>query len=533
MGSSSMQMKSFDLNLKIAGLLSCLFFIGSDVNASQDTLSKVGVFYYTNKLTDSSYYSVYNYVKPKSGLMADFLPLNYNRVSIGAELNKGTFIPAQSSKRSLSRYFDTEGSTMLSDVFVYGRFSYNRISEDSTRWAHQSRRFSSLPFYYGSPAYVQYERNMYHFEALAEKKISKQNWPVFAGIDYNVGNHYSTNDPRGSVSDFQMDLKGGIGYYLKPAMRVSLSGVYGFGEERIVVDYINDRYKETVMFPDYLTYLVNGYGTASIDTRRSYRDNIKRKQGVVDFYFKPSSQTIWLFNTSYRVEDFQFYYQESKSPIKEHFSDYALKTLNMSLLLSKQLQKDNLTVQVDYISKNGKDYNYEFSANNYLYYFKQFGLKGAYTLAKDKVKYNFIFDGKAINEERKDGISNNYITYTQIHLKTGAGLVYQQEKKLWGVHLNGLYGVALDHDYTIPQQNGEDLFLQGVIQHDYLYNTSSYYGLALNADYTFPFYKEMLAAIAVNSSYIKSAKVNSTFNNVGSIPGDNRLNLNLSFNLYF
>jgi hypothetical protein len=444
----------------------------------------------------------------------------------------GDFKAIQSPTRDRQTYLLTEGRSLLKDVSLWGSFNYQSVSEDSTRWAQQSRNNISTPYYYGSPANVNYERSVYTIKGVAERNMLGNNLPVALGIDYRIGHHYATNDPRGDVSDFQLNLLASVGYRIFNNSQIGLAFKYGYGQERIKVDFKNTAYFESAAYPDYINYSINGYGEPiPTKLKRSFYNDQDRKGLEAYLMVDDSSYGDFLLSAGYQVET-QFYnYKTTARDLGEPYNNYDVNTINADLTWRKKFSSKDLIASFAYENVDGSDFNYALGSNNYLYNSNVMTLRTLLTV-KGKTNYNYQLELKKYGEERQDGLNGNLVYYSNLLLKGGVGLLKKWSAHSWGINVNGLYALPLKEEFAIPQSN-EKIFTRDVIYHDYLFNTSGYGGAALATDYSFPSYKKIQTSIRFDLNYIRRINMKELDRTLSFIPGNHRLSANLSLNLYF
>lgn len=481
---------------------------------------------------DSAAHYLYNLAKKTPFLTASLIPSGYNFITIGHEVINGDFKAIRSAGKSQHTYLLTEGMAKLKDVSLWGSFNYQKTSEDSTRWMQQSRNNISAPYYYGSPANINYERTVYNFKGIAERDMIHKNLPVALGIDYRIGHHYSTNDPRGDVADFQLNLTASVGYKLKESIKTGLSFKYGYGQERIRVDYKNEKYFQSAAYPDYINYVVNGYGEpVPKNNDRSY-DNDQDRKGL-EVYLAVNNDLYgnFLLTAGY-LKETQFYnYKTSSTKLAQSHNNYDIAVKNAELIWRKTSNNKHLIATLAYQNTDGSDYNYSVGSNNYLYNSNVITFKSIFTV-KGKNNYNYQLEVKKYGEERQDGLNGNLVGYNNLSITGGTGLMRKWEKQTWGINLNGIYAFPLNDQFVVPQSN-EKIFTRDVIYHDYLFNTSAYVGASLNTDYSFPGYKQIQTSIKFNLNYLRSLNIKTLDRTLSFIPGNHRLSANLSLNLYF
>lgn len=486
----------------------------------------------TNKIfnSDSTSNSSYEFAKQNPFNIRSLMPLQYSNISLGFNYDKGELMPAQNSAKITSTYLKTEGSTQLGSVMLWGLFGYRKTFEDSTMYNHQTRNNISAPYYFGSPINVSYERAVYNLKTLAEKNLIGKNLPLGIGADYRIGNHFSTNDPRGSISDFQFDLIGTLGYTFFNRLKLGAGYRYGYGQERFSVDYKNNSFSQIVLLPAYNNYLVNGYGEANVkNTERDY-NNDQTRNGI-DIYINYESNNIGSFYFSYAFKKEKQKYLRSNSSGIFNFNQYNIDNNSFNLFWLKALKNKKLSVLLNYSNVDGKDLNYIYLANNYLYNTEQIGIKTTLSVKNRANLFNYTLTVNKNGEERKDGLTENDVKYNRLDFTGGLGYNRTTAKSNnWGINLTGIYSLPLN-DYLVVPPINVGLFTQRVIYYDYLYNTSTRVGGNLIADYSFAAFNQIQAGIKVGITYLTRTDIKSRDYNYQ--PGKDRFSSNISLNLYF
>ena len=486
-----------------------------------------------NYAADSAAKYMYNLAEKYDYLASTIIPVNYNTITVGHHISSGDLIPSQSATRIQDSYLTTAGSALLGDVSLWGLFSYHKIREDSTRWAQQSRNNPTAAYYYGSPAFISYSRSIYHFKGTAERNMIRDNLPISVGIDYRIGDHYATNDPRGAVSDYQFNLFASAGYKLTERLKAGIVGRYGYGQERVSVGYKREEYFQSSVYPDYINYQVTGYGRIEPKNKdRNYRNDQKRYG--FDAYLILSTPALGqiIANASLIEEKQKFRYVASGSPLIIPFNDYDLSKITGDIAWNKRFGNTNFLVAVNYLNTEGNDFAYAgIMANTYFYNRNDTRLKIAMS-KEGRIKFNYQLGLSRTSEERQDGLNANKVVYDNLILDGGAGFLVQNKSQSWGLNLSGVYSMPTNDVFIVPTSN-EQLFTRGVIYHDYLLYTSSYAGGGLDLSYSFSGYKQIQTGIRTSINYTHILDRNTIDRNLISIPGDDRLSVNLSLNLYF
>ncbi|MEH3112727.1 DUF6850 family outer membrane beta-barrel protein [Pedobacter terrae] len=481
---------------------------------------------------DSGRQETFKFAKLSSYYLSSMMPERFSKISLAYSFDKGTYILSQGATKINAGKLSTEGTVKLGTIKLFGSFSYAKTFEDSTRFSHQTRNNTSSPYYFGSPAYVHYERSVYSFQAMANKNFLDEKLNLSIGTDYKVGDHFSTNDPRGSVGEYQFNLNASLGYKLSTFLKFGLGYRHGYGQEKITVGYKNPRYYESSSFPMYYNHLVNGYGeTKPILNDRRYNDNQQRNG--LDLYFDIDAGnfgSFYLFGNY--MEENQRYFFANGSGFMD-YSKYNLKTSKINLLWNKRLINGAIGARVKYQSVDGADYNIDFGANNYKYLSSNLGAKVFLTTQSTKRIFNHFVKADYLEEERIDGIRANDVYFNRVLLMAGSSKRWIKENSRYlGIGFFANYQFSLSDKLTVEPGN-EAYFTRYVIYHDYLFNTSSAAGGGITVEYGLPLFKMMLSNIKINAIYIQKLDQKSLNRSTVTTPGKDRFSSNISLNLYF
>ncbi|GAA4210779.1 hypothetical protein GCM10022289_38700 [Pedobacter jeongneungensis] len=488
----------------------------------------------TSFYTDSVNQEIYNFAKGSSYYLINLMPDHVSKASLRYTFEQGNFIPSQGSTSINAGNASTEGTAKLGTVKLFGAFSYQKTFEDSTRFAHQTRSNVSTPYYFGSPAYVHYERSVYTFNAMAGKNFLGDKLNLGLGTDYKVGDHYSTNDPRGSVGEYQFNLLFSLGYKVNKAFGFGAAYRTGYGQERVTIGYKNPRYYESSFYPMYYNHLINGYGEgrpALSAANRRYTDNQKRNGA--DLYMDLNSENLGRFHlkTTYTKETQRYFYSTSSG--FDDFAQYNLANTDVNFLWYMTSGILSFGTAINYSNNAGKDFNLQYQANNYRYNDETSSIKIFLSKKGTKNTYNHFVRASMYNEERVDGTKANDIYFSNLYLNIGSGFTrFQDKQRFLSVNLSAEYKIALNDQFQVTQAN-EGYFTRYVIYHDYLYNTASSIGGKITAEYGFPFLKTMQAGFKVEARYNDKLDQKTLDRNVVSSPGNDRFSSNISLNLYF
>lgn len=460
------------------------------------------------------------------------LPNGYNRIMVTAAFDKGRFIPAQGSTQTQDYRVAAEGKTTWQGVQLYGRFGYGRTLEDSTRLRHQTRINPTAPVYFGSLRYNRYERSVYTFAVAAQRDAAHDNLPVTAALDYRVGEHFSNNDPRGGINDFQLNVLAGLGYRTG-SWEYHLAGRYGYGRERVQIAYKNEKYTQNTENPLYVNWYMNGYGNAvqriSNDQRR-YDDDFRRFGADGHVCFEGARLGTWKLDAGWLRETQRFKRLDSSPQTYTLLNDYTLDRWSAALS-SVWRQQDTRTIQADLrvALDAGHDDEPFYQAKNYTYR-KEFAdagvrVSGARWHYGIRAGYEFI--------EQQDGVAgiSNATSGLLAHM-AGGYRFHMVDANFIGVNAVVGYRYALDNELVFPIL-AESPLSTHVVYHDYLYRASSAMQYQLSCSYAFSTAKSKWWEIAASADYCRRGELPDHAFTAPSVPGKDLFGGQLRLSWFF
>ncbi|WP_343523117.1 DUF6850 family outer membrane beta-barrel protein [Pedobacter sp.] len=481
---------------------------------------------------DSAQFSAYDFAKTSPFFIKKLMPLTFNSLKINQIFEKGHLMKAQDATQINTTALSTEGISQLKSVTLWGLFSYNRSVEDSTSFSHQTRNNLVNPYYFGSVENLNYQRTVYNLKALASKNLLNDNLPVGLGADYRIGNHYSTNDPRGEISDYQLNLVASIGYNIAKELTIGAAYRYGYGLEKVNVAYKNNSLSQGKVIPEFTNYLINGYGEGEeYNERRTFQNN-QTRDGL-DAYLTFDNETMGSFNFTFQTskEKQKFDYRTSSGITK--YISFNLINEKYRLFWLKKGRNNKFSADLAYYRNNGDNYLNIYLANSYLYKDNTIAARGLFSLINNQITHNFGLGLSKYGERKQDGIAGNDIRFNQLNYSLSYGINRQNKNNHnWGFSLTGLYNQYLDSDFNVLLAN-EGVFTRNVIYYDYAYHTTSKFGANLTGDYSIPMFKQVQAGIKVALTYWRREDLKDFGRTLTNAPGKDRFSSNISLNLYF
>ncbi|SFH26165.1 DUF6850 family outer membrane beta-barrel protein [Pedobacter insulae] len=474
----------------------------------------------------------YSFAKLSPLFLSQLMPAQLSTISAGHQFEKGKFVNAQGSTQTNTVFLSSEGITDLKGIKLFGAFNYQKTMEDSTRFSHQTRNNPTTPYYFGSPANNHYERSTYDFKVIGAKTLSGNKITLGIGLDYRIADHFANNDPRGSVKEYQLNMRGMLGYNVADNVKFGLTYLVGYGQEKVTIGYKNRTYYESISYPNYVNYLINGYGEPIPKTSERNYNDFQTRSGLATSFAAANTKLGSFYFIGTKVNEKQVYDYRTGSEITD-LSYYNLAKLDLNLLWIKPIFAGNLGVNIAYENLAGEDFNLDFFAKNYVYTGQKINLQVNYTITKNSSTYNYLIGAKQTSEERIDGITGNLVYFKNVLLNAGLGVNRKvANHKSFGAYAGVHYGLPVTEKLQVSEAN-ESYFTKEVIRYNYLFNTANRYGVSASATYSFPFFNTMQAAVKVNAVYSKNDKMKNLQRPTTAIPGNERFFNNISFNLYF
>lgn len=417
-----------------------------------------------------------------SGLFLLQSPIKRTSFStISYESFGGGFKLAQQGKSNNRISFQSEGIRTIKNLKLWGSFKYQSEQNDSIRFSHRTDNTDPAPFYYGSEKAVHYSRTDYQLNALAAYPLLK-NTAIALALDYGMGDHYSTNDPRAVLKHFRLILKPEL-IYRKPGFAIGINGTYGYGQNEYQVDYRNKEYYESDSYPEYVNYLVNGYGVIrdALDfSDRVFMINRKWKgaglQGTakaLNGEFKGSLSYLL------RGEKFERGNSSGKYANKENYGIFDLKKWEAML----RYINGQWAAGLYWEQEEGKEYNVRLGGNNYLYHAQklQFSLINTLLLQQKKLELGILLSARNANQ-----VDGNYEIGRDRSL-AGAGILVGRE---WLHKAQQNFRTLFSASYYLPYQTRFDFnpsktnsFIKQVIAADAAMDLQHYLELSASAHY--------------------------------------------------
>ncbi|TDS17603.1 hypothetical protein B0I21_101474 [Sphingobacterium paludis] len=499
---------------------------GSEVRAQSTAIDSLSHAAYAQSY---SWQQLYHFAVLNKVWLKDEVKNNFNRLDADAYLAKGNWIDAQGATQLRALELSTQGKTNVGGFSVWGKFNYYRAMEDSTRLRHQTRMHTDAPVYFGSLKNNYYERNIYSMEAIVQYCFDRQRLPMTVGVDYRVGNHFSNNDPRGRVADFQFDLSAAVGRVF-PNGDIHVNFLYGYGRERVGVGYKNDKYANNTADPLYINYYMNGFGRAK-DQVRDIRYNDDFIRYGTDFLFSREVFTDHkvFAKAGWRYEQQFFKFYDSSPLTYTPLNKYKRNAYDLDVLLKTSASDASPRVYRLHAGVvDGRDYNYEIAQNNYVYRKETLLLEASDRFKNISIKAALGYESTA-SEDGSVAISLAYKSLKpaleinqQIPLAVKAAIIPR-------ICLS--YNHVLDSEFSLPSVF-IPTFTQTIMQHNHLYYTTSSYRVGAGLDYQLNNVQFGNVVLGVYADYWQpSTKVNGT--NYIAIPGDDRFQAGVRITAFF
>ncbi|WP_115169889.1 DUF6850 family outer membrane beta-barrel protein [Sphingobacterium spiritivorum] len=458
----------------------------------------------------------------------------FTQLSLQYTGTQGGFRAAQDAQKARHINFDSEGTITLQDVRLWGRFSYSNIQEDSTRFGHQTRHNPSAPLYFASYGFNHYERTLYTIQARGQRYWSDHKYSVFGGLDYKVGDHFSNNDPRGSIDEIRLDASLGGSIRVTKGIDLGTEALYGYGQENVEIAFKNENYNTSPVKSPYLNYMVRGYGWQVRDylTNMFYQNDYNHIGA--NLYVSAQTTAGKFYGKSGYRYDLQKYRQVLRSEQRiNELNHYKLYTWSNQLMWFLAKENDSYTVKVNTDITDGKDFDIESNINNYIYKREDYTASLAYSMRRTKWNQYYEVTTGWNAEKRHDGGSGTLLDYGIFNSSVSANYEYKlADKQSIELGLTGLLSRPTKTIWELPLIN-ENVFHEYVFYHDILFRSAETWGGRARIAYKHPVYKHYTARISFEGGIIKASDFKILDRESLSVPTDRRTDFKMKLELTF
>lgn len=201
--------------------------------------------------------------------------VRYARTQVGYERSRGEFRRAQAAERAQGVLAATEGYRDWKGFRLLGRFRYERQWLDSVRLSLLPTAASERPYYPLAQQPGNWDNQAYQLGGTLARQWGRL--LVGAQADLNLGDYARSNDPRPKIARHGLQVSGSVGYQLRPAWTLAAQYGYGYGQESLVVQFVNDANQDGSNTP-YTLYRLLGYGYLSEQNASKTRQTAYQQQ---------------------------------------------------------------------------------------------------------------------------------------------------------------------------------------------------------------------------------------------------------------
>ncbi|QEH40851.1 DUF6850 family outer membrane beta-barrel protein [Chitinophaga sp. XS-30] len=192
--------------------------------------------------------------------LASYPVANTGMLSLTGRIEDGGLRQAQVPQQHKDITFSTTGLRTIQRFRVYGKFTYQRSSQDSLSWSLMGIPDHMRPFYYASRKAGSFDRQLYDISGRIAYTLKEDRLYIGSGVTYLYHTAHRQEDPRPSVKNFSLVLKPELAWQQGRHV-TGIMAMWGYGYESNSIKYMNPRYQFNYdSYPERRTWLMMGMG---------------------------------------------------------------------------------------------------------------------------------------------------------------------------------------------------------------------------------------------------------------------------------
>ncbi|MDQ7950061.1 MAG: hypothetical protein REI78_03330 [Pedobacter sp.] len=446
---------------------------------------------------------------------------------------QGHFRTAQQAEKTSNARFAAEGISSIDRFKLYGYFSFDRTWQDSLAFSQKGIEDDFTPYYYIAGKAGKFERQRYLGGGIINYSLIRDKLFIGTGIDYLYHTSARSVDPRSMVTTFSLKFNPTISYKISNHL-IGAGITAGYGDEKVAIDYKNDDFKGTLLYPDRISYLNYGYGYLEINQSDFIRRN--KFTGVNLNYVLDLSQWNIQGRLRYLISKEDNQYPKTNSINDETFGSFQLETYALDVVLNHNGvggQTDQLVLNM--AQYNGDDHLVKLAARNYTYNATAISASYRHAHYQKEQPYFSYFASLAYQDTyQRDAAADHTSSFTYLHPTIGATLhVEQQHKNLFSVQLGIGARLPLQNELVVPVTQYVN-FTQGVAFPDYWYWASKVGEINTAFNYsTSQLFSKFRTGFELNGTYLRKLSMPPVTIATPFVPGKDNFSLSLGAKLYF
>jgi len=264
-----------------------------------------------------------------------------------------------------------------------------------------------------------------------------------------VGNHFSNNDPRARLADFQFNSSLALGRNF-PTWSVHLKGMYGYGRERLGIGYKDEKRAVNTSDTLYINWYMSGYGYARERlTYMRYNDDFER-HGLSLHLARNFGDRDRLYLNAGFTDERQIFKLYDNSPLGyEPMNRYDRRNYHIDLLWDARRDEGRRTAyRLAADITDGRDFNQDIGRNNYVY-----RRESATAQAVSQINGSTRLEAQLayVATTTEDGAAGIRMDYSRLEPMLTVARKFPAGKERWLVPVLSLgYNAALDHALRKP-----------------------------------------------------------------------------------
>lgn len=376
--------------------------------------------------------------------------------------------------------FDSYGISQIDSFIVSGRFSFNKIWEDSLANSLRGLEDDLSPYYYFVQKAGRYERQ--NFEGNVQVRYAGLSSYLQPGLKFDYQMHWTTRsvDPRPNVASVAIKFNPFISADFGNDL-LSVGAMYGYGEEETNITYKNTMFATSMLYPDRIYYTNQGFGYIAQKDSSTMRNYDQYWGGNISYSLRRNRIDLFA-DVEFQKKVTNSTFDLKRREVYAKRSEFTLQTLKgvAQLQIGDPQNVHNLVdLAVEFL--NGQDFNYNIRSTNYLVSSSLIDIDYGYHKQATSVGIGTSY----WSAKKSDAAAAHEHSYQQMQLRLVYRKLFSLGRDFFETELIPNYTFKLSNRLIVPETQ-VNVFTTSIVYPDYDYFNLQPLGVNLNLGYIMP-----------------------------------------------